>query len=431
LHVFGTLNRVGGAEKWILDLLQMKDPRVRFDFLISLDENSLTPEVQRLGSVVYRVPFSKSPLPYHWSNPYLSGVRKILRNNNYDAIHVHQFDLSGEILRIAAQERVAVRVMSVHAAQYENPRFYRRLVHRFFGRSWIFRYATDILPCSQTVAESFAPSAQKIPTAKQQLLYTGIDPALFLEASRRRNEIRPRLRKELGIPDHAVVLGHIGRFTQQKNHRFLLELMEFLQNNPLANTKTIAKNTADTTRDSLDNTANNPAENTDNPAENTNNTAENTDNPAENTTAASWYAVLVGQGEQRDEIRCEIQNKKIQNRVILTGFRSDIPDLFCSLFDVFLLPSFYEGLPIAAMEALAAGLGVVYSDRISHELDRFFPQRIRRVSLDVPKIQWINAVHEMLAARCETPLAVTEWAATPFTLQASLEHLISIYAPHS
>jgi glycosyltransferase EpsF len=137
--------------------------------------------------------------------------------------------------------------------------------------------------------------------------------------------------------------------------------------------------------------------------------------------------VLVGQGECWEEIRRDIRNKKIQDRVILTGSRLDIPDYFCSLFGVFLLPSFYEGLPIVAMDALMSGLGVVYSDRISRELDDFFSQRIRRVSLDAPKTQWIEAIHEMLAAHCETPFALTELAATPFTLQSSLEHLISIY----
>ncbi|MDR2438551.1 MAG: glycosyltransferase [Planctomycetaceae bacterium] len=387
LQIFGVLSRVGGAEKWILDLLRIRDPRIRFDFLLSLDDGLLVSEVRRLGSTVYLVPFSKSPLPWTWSNPYLSGVRKILRNNKYDAVHVHQFDLSGEILCIAAQEQVLGRVMSVHAAKYENPRFYRRFIHRVYGRPRIFRYATDILPCSQTVAESFTPSVTKFQTAKMQILYTGIDPLVFEEADHRRKRMSQQIRNELGLPEHATILGHIGRFTHQKNHRFLLELMEYLQNlNDTKNGRTL-----------------------------------------KNRGSNSWYLVLVGQGGCWDEIRRDIRNRKIQDRVILTGFRSDIPDLLCSLFDVFLLPSFYEGLPIAAMEALASGLGVVYSDRISRELDDFFPQRVRRVSLEAPKTQWIEAIHEMLAARCETPAALTEFVTTPFTLQSSLEHLISIY----
>ncbi|MDR3199184.1 MAG: glycosyltransferase [Planctomycetaceae bacterium] len=196
-----------------------------------------------------------------------------------------------------------------------------------------------------------------------------------------------QLRKELGLPDHAVILGHIGRFTPQKNHRFLLELMEFLQNTPQTQLP--------------------------------GNTKENRDK--------SWYAVLVGQGESWEAIRREIYTKNLRDRVILTGFRPDIPDLFCSLFDVFLLPSCYEGLPVAAMEALAAGLGVVYSDRISCELDNFFPQRVRRVSLEAPKTCWHEAILEMLAARCETPFALAELSATPFTIQSSLEQLISLY----
>ncbi|MDR3199185.1 MAG: glycosyltransferase [Planctomycetaceae bacterium] len=175
LQIFGVLSRAGGAEKWILDLLQLHDPRVRFDFLLSVDDGLLVPEVRRLGSTVYLVPFSRSPLPWSWGNPYLSGVREVLHNNRYDVVHVHQFDLSGEILRIAAQEQVPVRVMSVHAAKYENPRFYRRLVHRIYGRPYIFRYATDILPCSRTVAEFFLPSAPKFQTATPKIQHSGID----------------------------------------------------------------------------------------------------------------------------------------------------------------------------------------------------------------------------------------------------------------
>ncbi|MDR2115705.1 MAG: glycosyltransferase [Planctomycetaceae bacterium] len=407
LQIFGVLSNIGGAEKWILDLLRMRDSRVRFDFLLSLDEGFLVSEIRRLGSTVYLVPFSKSPLPWAWSNPYLSGVRKILRNNKYDVIHVHQFDLSGEILRIAALENVPVRVMSVHATQYDNPRFYRRFVHRVYGRPQIFRYATDILPCSQTVAESFTPSAPKFQTAKTQILYTGIDPAVFEEANRRRNKISQQIRKELGLPDHATILGHIGRFTHQKNHRFLLELLEFLQDTNDTNNTKMTESTNTNTNTNISTKTNSKIRKSD-----------------------SWYAVLVGQGENWEVIRRDIQNKKIRDRVILTGLRLDVPDLFCSLFDVFLLPSFYEGLPIVAMEALASGLGVVYSDRISHELDDFFPQRIRRVSLEAPKTHWIEAIHEMIAARCETSLALTELATTPFTLQSSLEHLISIYTSH-
>jgi hypothetical protein len=69
----------------------------------------------------------------------------------------------------------------------------------------------------------------------------------------------------------------------------------------------------------------------------------------------------------------------------------------------------------------------VYSDRISQELDDFFPQRIRHLALDSPKTDWVKAIDEMIEARCETSLALTELSATPFTLQASLEHLIDIY----
>ncbi|MDR0611613.1 MAG: glycosyltransferase [Planctomycetaceae bacterium] len=404
----------------------MRDPRVRFDFLLSMNSKVILPDISRLGSAVHLVPFSRSPLPWSWGNPYLCGVRKILRNCKYDAVHVHQFDLSGEILRIAAQEQVPVRVMSVHASKYENPRFYRRFIHYVYGRPNVFRYATNILPCSQAVAESFTSfvvnmlPAAKFLNAKKQILYTGINPEVFENADRLRNknETGKRLRRELGIPDHATVLGHIGRFTHQKNHRFLLDLMKFLQDmkdNPLCENLSCENTSCENT--SCENTS----------RENTSRAKLNVKMGNRGGGGQDVYFVLVGHGERWEEIRRDIRSRKLEDRMILTGSRSDVPDLLCSLFDVFVLPSFYEGLPIAAMEALVAGLGVVYSDRISCELDHFFPQRVRRVALEASKTYWIKAIYEMVGARCEPSCALTELSATPFTLQSSLEHLISIY----
>ena len=153
LHIFGRLSATGGAEKWVLDLLQLINEKhsgeLQFDFLVST-KNALMHEVRRrYNSRVHFVPFSRSPLPWSWGNPYLAGVRKILQRKHYDAVHCHQFDLSGEILRIAAQENVPKRVMSVHATEYETNRFYRRWVHQLWGHPYIVRYATDILPCSK------------------------------------------------------------------------------------------------------------------------------------------------------------------------------------------------------------------------------------------------------------------------------------------
>lgn len=379
LHVFGRLNRTGGAEKWVLDMLRCGDPAVQFDFLVGLDGPDAD-EARRRGSTVYRVPFSRSPIPCPWGNSYLAGVRRVLRNERFNAIHLHQFDLSGEILRIAAEEGIAVRVMSVHATEYENPRWYRRVVHRVWGRPWIFRHATAILPCSRAVAETWAPlNRENGPTVR--VLYTGIDPAVFREALNRRlvdfaetGSVRAKYCREFGIPANATVVGHIGRFTRQKNHGFLIDRLDAMM-----------------LRD------------------------------------PDLYAVLVGGGERLEAMRRRVAKKGRQDRIILPGIRDDVPDLTASLFDVFLLPSLYEGLPIVGIEALACGLGLVMSDRVSDELTPFFPDRVIRLPLEAASERWDRAVREMIAAKADPVASLNRLEETPFTVRASLDRLISVY----
>ena len=76
--------------------------------------------------------------------------------------------------------------------------------------------------------------------------------------------------------------------------------------------------------------------------------------------------VLVGGGELFDDVRSYAEKKGIADSIIFTGIRSDAYKLYCA-FDVFILPSLYEGLPVVAMEACASGLPVILSEDITRE----------------------------------------------------------------
>ncbi|MDR2346263.1 MAG: glycosyltransferase [Planctomycetaceae bacterium] len=368
LHFFGNLSSSGGAEKWFLDLMRLNDSRIHFDFLTSICDKTLEDEINSLGSVVHRVPFSRSPFPLSCFNSYLNSVRNILRTNKYDAVHVHQFDLSGEILRIAAEENVSTRLISIHSSNYDNTRIHRRLVYYLFGRRWIFHYATNILPCSNLAAESF----NCVNLSKTKIIYPSINPEYFKIDNSKRAELQTKYKNFFNIPQDAIVIGHIGRFTQLKNHQFLIQLLADMiyQNEKI-------------------------------------------------------YAVLVGTGELFEKIRQNIIDAGIEKHVILTGKRDDVPAIIGTLFDVLVLPSLYEGLPIAAIESLAMGLNVVYSDKISQELDQFFPTRIFREKLEINN--WIETILKAVKSRIEPEKAMIELINSPFAIQFSLEKLIEIY----
>ena len=76
--------------------------------------------------------------------------------------------------------------------------------------------------------------------------------------------------------------------------------------------------------------------------------------------------LLVGDGELRSKIEAKAQRLGLSDRVIFTGIRADVPDLMQAM-DVFVLPSFYEGLPVTLVEAQASGLPCVISDKVSSE----------------------------------------------------------------
>ena len=144
------------------------------------------------------------------------------------------------------------------------------------------------------------------------------------------------MRDEMKIKKNHIVLGHVGRFNQQKNHGLLLRIFKAVH-------------------DAMPQTV----------------------------------LMLVGDGELREQIEECIHSLGLQDNVILTGIRSDIADLMQAM-DVLLFPSIYEGLPVALVEAQASGLPCVISDVITDEV--VITDLICKLSLKSPISEWKNAI---------------------------------------
>lgn len=146
---------------------------------------------------------------------------------------------------------------------------------------------------------------------------------------------KKRMRAELGL-EEAFVIGHIGRFNYQKNHEFLIDIFnEVLKKEPKAR------------------------------------------------------LLLVGDGDLRSKIENKISCLGISDKVIMTGVRSDVPDLLQAM-DCFVFPSHYEGLGIVAVEAQAAGLPTICSDAVPNEVD--LTDLVKRIPLSAPVEEWCNAI---------------------------------------
>lgn len=332
LHLAGRLNR-GGIETWLLNVLRAAhDANLKMDVLVVTDlPGELDDAVRETGARLF---VTNRPL-----NPFgqLYDLRKIHQTSGpYNIVHSH-VQPGGIQLRLAKHCGIPVRIAHSHTTELMMPtlRLHQKLVARLTTR-WVRRYATAGLACSEAAAATlFGKNWRYDP--RWQVLHYGIDLAPFHRTSDQRCE----LRRAFGIPDDAFVIGHVGRMSPEKNHRFLVSLArEIVRQLPEA------------------------------------------------------YFVLVGDGPLRPEIEARIQQDGLTARVQMLGSRGDVPNLMTNLFDMFLFPSLYEGLPISIIEAQAAGLPIVASEAVPTEAV-VVPQLVRRLSFGEPPSQWIKTLMDL------------------------------------
>jgi glycosyltransferase involved in cell wall biosynthesis len=367
LHVLGMMER-GGAETWLMHILRMINrDRYQMDFLVHITEpQEYDDEIRALGSDVILCPHIRQPLRY--ARDFL---RVLKEHGPYDVVHSHVHQYSGLVLRLAKRAGVPVRIAHSHldASASEAHASLPRRAYLGLMRHWIARNMTTGLSVSnQAASDLFGSGWARDP--RHQMLFCGIAMEPFTQPV-----CRAAIRAEFGIPEDAFVIGHVGRFTEQKNHVFLLAIAaELLTREPRAR------------------------------------------------------FLLIGDGELRAAMQKEAARLGIMDRVIFAGLRPDVPRVMLGAMDVFLLPSLYEGLPLVLMEAQAAGLPSIFSDTISCEAD-IVPPLVHRCALTAPARAWAET---LLAIRASGPPISREEAfviaeATPFNVRTSWELLERVY----
>lgn len=324
LQVVTNMDR-GGLETMLMNYYRHIDrTKVQFDFLTHRQERAAyDDEIEALGGRIYRLP---RLVP--WSKSYLSELNRFFDEHpEYKIIHVHQDCLSSVILKAAAKHDVPVRIAHSHSAnQDKNIKYPIKL---WYKRK-IPRHATHLFACGKEAGDWMFSGAQ------YQIVNNAIDAAAYTYDADKRGE----LRRQLVLADE-LVIGHVGNFTQPKNHPFLLEIFTaLLKKEPNA------------------------------------------------------VLLLVGGGEEMSQIREKAQKLGIAEHVHFLGVRSDVADLMQAM-DVFVFPSLYEGLGIALIEAQAAGLPCVVSDTIPHEA--YLTDLVDSESLSAPVEKWAEKILEKRA----------------------------------
>ena len=184
------------------------------------------------------------------------------------------------------------------------------------------------LSCSVSAAEfMFGKSKLK----QVQIIHN----AIFIDKYIYSDSIRRKTREEMNLCKEFVV-GHIGRLFYQKNTLFLLDIFSEL----------VKKN-------------------------------------------QNSVLLIAGDGEDRELVEENIRKKKLEDKVKLLGMRDDIPRLL-QAFDVFVLPSRFEGLPVVAIEAQAAGLHCFCSNKITKDVD--ITGNVKFIDLERTAEDWSDAI---------------------------------------
>ena len=262
-------------------------------------------------------------LPRVWKRPLRMArmFRRQLREGRYDVLHCHLSGYKGLIFKLLAGRMCPRVITHAHRASDEKQAPLHGLsvaLSRCMSRA----LSTDLLSCSD-LAGRFIFGDKAVETGRVTRIPNAVDVQRFLQPTDPQRTAE--LRSEWQIPDGAMVVGHIGRFNLQKNHRFLLNVCEALERRDVP-----------------------------------------------------FVCLMIGDGELRSAIEAEANQRGLTRCVRFTGKRSDVPELL-SLMDAFVLPSRFEGLPTVAVEAQAAGVPCLLSAAVTPEanmglgLARFLP----------------------------------------------------------
>ncbi len=302
LQITGGMN-MGGIENFIMNIYRNIDRNiVQFDFLIHQEEKQIfEDEIISLGGEVFRIPaFGKVG---HFR--YLKGLREFfLSHQEYRVVHSHYNTISGIILREAKKCGIKVKIAHSHTS-YPKYRFIES-IYKNYSKSLINKNTEERYACSQKAGEWLYGKNSNF-----EVINNGIDPKEY----KFNEEIRKNIRDELEIKDENILIGHVGRFSPEKNHEFIIEIFKELY----------SKN-------------------------------------------KNYRLVLIGTGNTEEKIKEKVKSLNLQEVVKFLGVRKDVKNLLQG-FDIFILPSIFEGLPVTLVEAQGAGLKCFISDTITKEID--------------------------------------------------------------
>lgn len=359
LQVVGAMNRAG-TETMLMNIYRNIDTKkVQFDFVsYSSRDAHYDGEIKKLGGRVIKLSRTQS----------VKEIYDVIKKYGpYDVIHSHTLFHCGIANLAAKLAGVQVRIAHAHTTLDKSDSFVRKVYIQSM-RSIINNFSTHLLACSNE-AGKYLFGERNLNRSKYMYFPNLIDYSQFLREPSKEVE---KFKREEGL-ENSIVIGHIGRFMEAKNHKFLLQVMKSIINK----------------------------------------------NP-------STKLLLVGDGNLRLQIEESAKKESIYNNIRFVGIREDIHTMLHSM-DVFVFPSVYEGLGLVLLEAQASGLPCIVSEAIQPEADLNIGL-VTKLSLSDGTDTWANKILEKAGQKEKNiEKIITGFKARGYSIPEGLSKLINTY----
>ena len=326
LNMFTIMNR-GGAETMVMNYYRNIDrSKVQFDFLVHRKERGeYDDEIESMGGRIYRMP------PIYPQNflKYKQMIKRFFREHpEYLIIHSHMSELGYFAFREAKRQGIPIRICHAHNAPHG---WDIKMLVRVYFKTRMMPYLTHLFTCGMEAGKWLYGE-------RNQNRFIQLNNAIDASKFRLNPKLARDKREELNI-SKKYVIGHVGRFEEQKNHMFLLHVFrEVVLQKPDA------------------------------------------------------VLVLVGNGSLKPRVEKKAEELGITKNIMFLGSRDDVHEIM-QTFDVFVFPSLYEGFPVTLVEAQAAGNLCIISAEQPKEA--ILTENVRRVSLRRCAKNWADYIVAM------------------------------------
>ena len=328
-HVIGSFAN-GGVEAVLLRYFSHMDLE-KYDLWIighGIEAQKCYDKFEQLGFHIINVTPKRKSLIKNFMELY-----RIFKQEHFDIVHSHITEWACIPLSAAKMAGIDVRINHSHMAE-----FHKGIIKKvYYGvRLWWGRYvSTHYFACGED-AGKYLFGEKNLKKGKVNIIRNAFELGKFAYDEKNRENIRT----ELEIDDDTICIGNVGRFEEQKNHTFIIDIFDAYQRK-----------------------------------------------------YEKSCLILVGQGRLEVGMKQKVDQLKLKDKVKFLGIRDDVNKLYQAM-DLFLFPSLYEGLAIVAVEAQVSNLPILTSNMITPETKIIDNMIFMPLNKDLD--DWINCIDDML-----------------------------------